>query len=315
MRYALLPILVGLAACANDPQPAPPAAPASSAAALVAEDRLPIAYRAALTAAPAKRLDVWITADAIHLDEGPLFAATPKTDHAARWPAGRPQAARIAGLTLDAEAKARLRATLIGAFKRGGAEDLRLIADRDTPYALALDVFGIARAAGFKRWWIHARGRSKTGDFRTRRARWCTEAAKSPTPCTITWALLTTDRIMLQNRSDAEAACGTPPDVPGPPPASLVSAPRGKCRQLKHKGGQVAAAVIPPHRQKFIKGARCAYATLAAWPTVKWTQAVQVADGLRAAGHTTIALSRAAPDEACPAPAPTPAPASAPDSR
>lgn len=324
MRHLLIWWVIGGVACTAEtpaPSPAPASAAPATAAPPVIDARLPLAYRAQLTAAPDRRLDVWITADAIRFDEGPLYAATPAGDRAARWPAGAPGIVEVTALSafaLDAEGLTRLKATFTGAAKRGGgAEDLRLIADRDTPYALAMQVLGEARGAGFKRWWIRGKGRSAPGDFRTRRARWCLEAASSPTPCTITWALVTATDTWLQNRSSAEAACGVPPDtvVPPPPAASIISGARGDCRRLRHQGDQVVAAVIPPHRQKHIKGTRCAFATVAAWPKATWTQVVEVADGLRAAGHDMIAFSRAEEGEICPIlPAAAPASGAAPGS-
>lgn len=296
-------------ACGETPTGAAPASTPSAAATPaaapgpLAETALPRALRARLVDPPAKRLDVWVTNDAIHLDEGPLFDATAPAQRAQLWPAGRPPIARVAQLTdgaVDPTGLARLRSTLTGSATRGaGAADLQLMAPAVAPYATILQVLGEGRAAGYKRWWIRARGRTATGAFRMRRARWCAEAISAPTPCTITHALITDSTTFLQNRSHTEAACGVPPSPAPPKPAALFQDKRGACKQLKHQGKQVAAAIVPPHRRRLIPGTRCAHATVAAWPTATWTQVVEIADGLRAAGHEMIALSAAEPGETC----------------
>ena len=303
----LLPCLaLGAFACVDAPAPAP-ASPESTAPVApppLNEARLPRALRGKLTDAPPARLDVSITADAVYVDDGRLFDATPAARRAQLWPTGRPKAVKVAPLTnaaLDATGLARLQATLNGSAKRGpNIADVQLMADADMPYSTVLQVLGQVRAVGYKRWWIRARGRTTNGAFRVRRARWCAEAISAKTPCTITHALITDKTTFLQNRSHTEAACGVPPAPAPPKPITpLFKGERGACKFLRHQGKQVAAAIVPPHRQRMIKGTRCAHATVAAWPTATWTQVVEIADGLRAAGHETIALSAAEQGETC----------------
>jgi biopolymer transport protein ExbD len=301
-------MFLGLWACTPD-TPSAPAAPKSaapeSAPPPVAESALPLALRAKLSDPPDARVDLFITDAAVLLDDGPLWAAMPEKKPDA-WAARKPGPyviAKIANGTIDPAGLAHLEKTLAGAHGRTQVADLGFSAQKDVPYAQVMTVLGVARAAGLKRWWIRARGRTRAQSFRVRRARWCAEAISAPAPCSITWALVTDTHTYTQTRTQAEAACGVPPTPAPPKPASIISDARSACRQLKHQKDQVAAAVIPPHVQRHIKGTRCAYGTVAAWPTARWTQVTEVADGLRAAGHETIALSLAAPDEACPQPA------------
>lgn len=290
-----------------DPAPTP-TAPASaapkSAASPIAGEGLPKALRATLSEPPPARVDLYITDTAVLLDADPLWTAKPKKRPPSSTPgAGPVTLVKIGRAGVDPAGLAHLQKTLAGAHARAQVEDLQLIAGKDVPYAHVMTVLGAARAAGLKRWWIRARGRSKTGSFAVRRARWCAEAVSAPQPCSIAWTLVTDTRTITQIRTQAEAACGIPP-VPAPPkPATLITDTRSRCRSLRHTDGQVAAAILPPHLQRHIKGMRCPFGTVAAWPTVRWTQVTEVADALRAAGHTTIALSLAAPDEICPAPA------------
>lgn len=304
--HALLIVCLVLtaSACVETPSTPAPASTASTAPPPMADATLPKALRAKLTDPPAKRLDVWITADGVHVDEGPLFDATPANRRAQLWPRGRPTVAKVAPLAagaLDETGMARLRSTLTGSTQRGAnPADLQLMASETTPYSTVLAVLGEARAVGYKRWWVRARGRTTTGAFRVRRARWCTQALSAPIPCTITHAWVTDTATVLQNRSHTEAACGVPPaPAPPKPDGPLFKGERGVCKQLRHRDKQVAAAIIPPHRQRMIAGKICAHGTVAAWPTTTWTQVVEVADGLRAAGHETIALSAAAQGETC----------------
>ncbi|MGK0360744.1 MAG: hypothetical protein ACI9U2_003058, partial [Bradymonadia bacterium] len=269
----LLPGLVlGVLACVETPSTPTPASTPSAAPPPMAEATLPRALRATLTDPPTKRLDLWITPGSVHIDEGPLFDATPAKRRAQIWPAGRPAATKVAPLTagaLDEAGMARLRSTLTGSTQRGAnPADLHLMASATTPYSTVLAVLGEARAVGYKRWWVRARGRTATGAFRMRRARWCTQALSAPTPCTLTHALITDTTTFLQNRSHTEAACGVPPaPAPPKPDSPLFKGDRGVCKQLKHQGKQVAAAIVPPHRRRMITGTVCAHGTVAAWPT------------------------------------------------
>ncbi|MEZ4471752.1 MAG: hypothetical protein R3F60_13325 [bacterium] len=285
---------LALAGCRSEPatSPAPAAAPVREAPRQLAADALPDLRRSPREALPAAHVVLEITPSRLMVDVGPTWDQVPAAERAG-WSATRP-APQAVGFWDDAAAAATedplpdLTTALQAAAAHTPADGRSVVvrADAGLPYGLVARVLSAAWLAGYRRWYIEGRD----GAVPVEQARLCDKHATSPTPCTTTYALATSEALYLQSRPVAEAGCAIPLAPVPWPTAMPAPPPRDRCRRLPRQQGKLLLGVIEPHRQKHIQGDRCDLAALAAWPEVTWGEVAGAADALRAAGHGRVAL-------------------------